>query len=86
MSIFLHKKLYISTSFRKRIGALNRKRFLRHPLFTAFSLFLKVSEVCNILSKCGLPNKSANKRLLRKALYTPPLFQIKICALHHRIF
>ena len=51
-----------------------------------FPLFLQVSEVCHILSKCWLPNKSANKTLLHKAPYIPPLFQIKIWALHCRIF
>ena len=38
--------------FEKKIGALHRKRFSKHPLFTTFSLFLKMSDVCNISSKC----------------------------------
>ena len=38
--------------FEKKIGALHRKRFTEHPLFTTFSLFLKVSDICNISSKC----------------------------------
>ena len=37
--------------FGKKIGALHRKRFSKHPLFTTFSIFLKVSEVCIISSK-----------------------------------
>ena len=44
MSIFLHKTLYIPPSFQKNIGALHRKSFSKHPLFTTFSSFLKVSE------------------------------------------
>ena len=46
--------------FQKNGGTLHRKRFSKHPLFTTFSLFLTVIEVCNILNKCKLPNKSAN--------------------------
>ena len=38
--------------FGKKIGSLHYKRFLRHALFTTFSLFLKVSEVGNISNKC----------------------------------
>ena len=86
MSIFLHETLYIPPSFRKTIGALHRKSFSKHPLFTTFSLLLKVSEVCNISSKCGLSNKSAKKIFLHKTPYTPPLFQKKNCALHRRSF
>ena len=41
--------------------------------FITFSLFLKVSEVCNIWNKCWFPNISANKIFSRKTLYTPPL-------------
>ena len=88
MSIFLHETLYIPPSFRKTIGALHRKSFSKHPLFTTFSLLLKVSEVCNISSKCGLSNKSAKKIFLHKTPYTPPLFQKKTSTFYHifRIF
>ena len=72
--------------FEKKIGALHRKSFSKHPLFTTFSLFLKMSDVCNISSKCRLPNKSAKKLFLHKTPYTPCLFQTKFCALHRRIF
>ena len=85
-SLLLHKRLYIPLSFWEKIGALHRKRFTEHPLFTTFSLFLKVSDICNISSKCWLLNKSANTIFLHKAPYTLPLFQIKICALHRRTF
>ena len=54
---------------------IHRKSFLKHPLCTTFSLFWKVSEVCNILNKCWLPNKSVNKIFLNKTPYTPPLLQ-----------
>ena len=49
--IILHKRLYIPPLFREKPGVLYRKRFLKHPLFTTFSLFLKVSEVCNTSNK-----------------------------------
>ena len=71
--------------FGKKIGALHRKRFSKHPLFTTFSIFLKVSEVCNISSKWWLPNKSANKIFLHKTPYLLPLIQKKLWALHRRI-
>ena len=59
------------------MGALRRKRFSKHSLLTIFSQFLKVSEVCNISSKCLLANKPAKKIFLHKTPYTPPLFQKK---------
>ena len=82
ISIFLHKRLYIPPSFRKKIGAPHHTSFSKHPLFTTFSLFLKVIEVCNISSKCWLLNKVANKIFLRKTSYTLALFHRKSCALH----
>ena len=81
---FHTRDLYLSF-ISKKIGTLHRKSFSKHPLFTTFLLFLKVSEVCNISSKCWLPNKSANKAFSHKTPYTRPLFQIKICVLHRRI-
>ena len=42
--MFLHKKLYVLLSFRKRIGAPHRKSFSKDPLFTTFSVFLRLSE------------------------------------------
>ena len=60
--------------------------FETSTFFITFSLFLKVSEVCNISSKCWLPNKSVNKRFLRKTPHTPPLFKKKKCAFHRRCF
>ena len=50
INIFSQKTLYLCLIW-KRIGALHRKRFLKHPFFAIFLLFLKVSEVCNISSK-----------------------------------
>ena len=38
--------------FEKTIGALHRKTFLKRPLFTTFSQFLKGREACNISNKC----------------------------------
>ena len=51
------QRLYFFPLFRKQIGALHRSSFSKHPLFTTFSLFLKMSEVCTI----------------RKRLYNLPL-------------
>ena len=46
-----------------------------------------MSEVCNIWSKCWLPNKSANKIYLHKTHYTPPLLQIKMfCSLSQNLW
>ena len=81
INIFTRETLYPSVS-RKKMNALHCKPFSKHSLFTNFSLFLKMSEVCNISSKCWLPNKVANKIFLRKTPYTPPLFHRKNCALH----
>ena len=84
---YFYKRDFISLRhFEKKIGALHRKSFSKHPLFTTFSLFLKMSDVCNISSKCWLHNKSAKKLFLHKTPYTPSLFQTKFCALHCRIF
>ena len=56
INIFTQETLY-----RKKIGGLHREHFSKHPYFTPFSLFLTVSEVCNISNKYWLPNKSATK-------------------------
>ena len=85
-SIFLHKRLYIPPSFRKKNCALQRKRFSKHLLFATFYLFLKVGEVCNISSKCWLPNKSANKIFLQKTPDAAPAYQRKTCAPHRAKF
>ena len=75
----MRKRPYILPSFqKKKIGALHRKLFLKHPLVTTFSLFLKVSQVCNVLNKCWLPNKLANKRFLSKIPYTLLYFKKNI--------
>ena len=64
---FTQEALYPS-SISKKNGALHHKCFLKHPLFTTFSLFLKVSEVCNISSKCWLPNNSLKNYFYTKHL------------------
>ena len=61
--------------FGKKIGALHRKDFSKHPLFTTFSLFLKANEVWNISNKCWFPNNSVNKIFLHKTAYAPPALQ-----------
>ena len=75
MNIFTQVTLHSSFILRKKIDTLRRKRFTEYPLFTTFSLFLKVSD-----------NKSPNKIFLQKVPYTLPLFQIKISVLHRRTF
>ena len=50
---YFYTRDFIYPSFiSEKIGALHRRGFSKHPLFTTFSLFLKVSEVCNISNKC----------------------------------
>ena len=60
INIFTQDTLYPSF-ISKKIGTLHREHFSKHPHFTLFSLFLTVSEVCNISNKCWRPNKSATK-------------------------
>ena len=71
--------------FPKELVTLHRTCFSKHPFFTIFSLFLSVSEVCNISNKYCLHNKSAQKVFLHKNL-TPFLHFRKNCAPHCRIF
>ena len=78
---FTQDTLHPSFILGKKIGVLHCKSFSKHPLFTTFSLFLKVSEVCNISNKCWFPNKSVNKIFLHKTPYTA-----QSCALDHRRF
>ena len=70
----LHKKLYIPRSFWKEICALYSKHFLKHPLFTTFSLLSIVSDVWYISKKYWLPNKSVKKMFLYKSPYIALLF------------
>ena len=65
---------FIPPSFRKKICALHPTSFSNHPLVTTLSLFLKMSEVCNI-SNVGLNNKSANKTFLQNTPHILPSFQ-----------
>ena len=50
INIFTQDTLYPSL-ISKKIGALHRKHFTKHPLFTPFLLFLTVRQVCNIPCK-----------------------------------
>ena len=79
---YFHTIDFISLFYSEKKLALSIPNVLRTSTFTTFSLFLEVSDICNISSKCRLLNKSANKTFLHKAPYTFPLLQIKICALH----
>ena len=65
MNNFTQEILYHSV-ISKTIDALHRESFSKHPILTAFSVFLKVSDVCNISSKDWVPNKSVNKISLHK--------------------
>ena len=73
----LHTRPYIPPSFRNKVGALHRKRFQKHPLFTAFLLVFTV-DVCNISNKNQPPSNLAkyqyfNTRYLISLLH----FEIK---------
>ena len=47
---YFYTRDYISLRyFEKKL--VHRKSFSNHPFFTTFSLFLKISEVCNTSSK-----------------------------------
>ena len=61
----------------KKNDDLYLKVLLKNPLFTIFSLFLTVSEVCNISNKHWLNNKVAKRLFLRKfpLPYNPPSFR-----------
>ena len=59
----------------KKIGAMHHKRFSKHPLFTKFSLFLIVSDVCNISNKYRLPHKLAKKCFYARGLTYSISFQ-----------
>ena len=71
MDIFSQETLYLSFIWKE-----SHKRLSKHPLFATFPLFSKVSEVCNISSKCWLPNKSANKSFYTRHL--TPLLDLKL--------
>ena len=78
---YLHKTPNIPPSFQKTICVAHCKSFLKHPLFTRFSLFLPVSEVCNISSKYWLGYKLAWEIFLHKTPYIPFLsFLEKFCS------
>ena len=58
---YFYKENFISLlHFWKKL-ALHRKRFSKHLLFAAFSLFITVREVCNISKKLWLRNKSTKE-------------------------
>ena len=48
---FYTRDLISSTHFERKLALSIANAFLKHPLFTTFSLFLKGSEVCNISNK-----------------------------------
>ena len=58
--------------------------FFKTSLFTPFSLFLTVSEVCYISNKYWLLNKSTTKIFLHNTPSTAPSSQQKSCALDRR--
>ena len=74
---YLYTRHFVSLfHFKKKIDAVYRKWFSKHSCFTTFSLFLTVSEACNISNNYWLANKSAKKLLHGKA--TPLLHFKKI--------
>ena len=85
INIFTGGTFYPSFIF-KKIGALHRKHFSKHPLFTTFSLFLTVNEFAIFqINADFLINQ------LEKYFYTTHLTLFlhsnkKICTLHRRSF
>ena len=51
INIFTQETLYLFIIWKKRWHCPSQN-FLKHPLFKTFSLFLTMSEVCNISNKC----------------------------------
>ena len=81
---FTQETLYLSFISKKN-GIFHRKVFSKHPLFTTFSLFLTVSEVCNISNKYWLHSKSTKNCFYTNTLH-PPSFQKRIYDIHPRSF
>ena len=77
ISILLHKRLYISCSFRKKLAVSIANVFRDIHVLPFFLSLLTVSEVCHVSNKYWLPDKSATKIFLHKIPYTPPSFKKK---------
>ena len=72
---YFHARTLLSfLPFEEKLALFIAKRFLKYLLFTTYSLFMRVSEVCNTSNKCWLPNKSTIKIFLHKTPHNPPLF------------
>ena len=85
INIFTQETLYPSVTSKRNQRSPSKKFFETSTFYHFFTIF-KVNEVCNISSKCWLPNKLDNKTFLHKTTYTPPFFRTKNCALNHIIF
>ena len=55
--LFLHKGTHIHKSYRKKIDALHREDFQKHPLFTVFLPSFIVVRFCDISNEYRLSNK-----------------------------
>ena len=83
---FYTKDLLFLLHFENKLALSVAKIFQNLHFLFPFSLFLTVSEVCNISNKYWLPNKSATKMFLHETPYTVPSFQQKYLGLDRRRF
>ena len=67
---FYRRDLIPLFHFEKKIGAVHRVHFSKHLLLTPFSLFLTMSELCNISNKYRLPNKSYKQNIFTQRFDT----------------
>ena len=71
--------------FERKFALLIAKSFRKHPLFTTFSLFLTVRNVCNIqINTNFFINYLEN--IFTQDTFSPPSIQGRNCALHHKSF
>ena len=93
--MLLQKRLYNPPSFGKNIGALHRRYFLKHPLFTTVLLFLTVSEVFNISNTDFLLNQvkkiffaqgTLNPSFVSKHKLRPPSKKLLETFTFHQVF
>ena len=71
--------------FERKFALLIAKSFRKHPLFTTFSLFLTVHNVCNIQINTNFFLNQL-KIFLHKASLALHSIQERNCALHHKSF
>ena len=71
--------------FKRKLALFIAKPFRKHPLFTTFSLFLTVRNVCNIqINTNFFINYLEN--IFTQDTFSPTSIQGRNCALHHKSF